>query len=413
MSFPFYIARRYILSRKSHNAINIITGISVGGVAIATAAMICILSVFNGFQDMVAQLFTVFDPQIKVTPAEGKYMAADEQELIKLKEVPGIKVYTETIEDNALLFIGKHQTMVTIKGVDDNFQQLTNINDVLEGTGSFQLHLDVLDYGIPGKGVLHRLGLPGAEFDVPMQVYAPKKGERIDMVTPEESFNNEELYSARLSFQVKQGKYDGSYVLTSLAFARRLFEQQGKVTAVELRVEPGTDISQMKTTIQQLLGDKYVVKDRYEQQEDTFKIMKIEKLISYIFLTFIIMIACFNVIGSLSMLVIEKRDDIHTLHNLGATNQQISSIFMLEGRLISALGAVIGIVIGLLLCWLQDAYGLIRLGNDEGGNFVVNAYPVSVHFWDVVIVLLTVIAVGFIAVWYPVKRLSRISDEKN
>ena len=413
MSFPFYIARRYILSKKSHHAINIITGISVGGVAIATAAMICILSVFNGFQDMVAQLFTDFDPQIKVTPAEGKYMAADEKELMLLKRDPGIKVYTETIEDNALLMLGKHQTMVTIKGVDDNFQQLTNIKDILHGSGAFQLHIDVIDYGIPGKGVLSRLGLPDAEFDVPMQIYAPMKGERIDMVTPEESFNQEELYSAKLAFQVKQGKYDANYVITSLSFARKLFERQGYITAVELRVNPGTDINQMKASIKRKLGDKYVVKDRYEQQEDTFKIMKIEKLISYIFLTFILMIACFNVVGSLSMLIIDKRDDIHTLHNLGATDKQISNIFMLEGRLISVLGAIIGIVIGLALTWLQGTYGLIRFGSENSENFIINAYPVSVHFWDVVLVFLTVVAVGFIAVWYPVKRLSRIKNEKS
>lgn len=405
MNFPFYIAKRYLLSKKSHSAINIISGVSVCGVAIATAALVCILSVFNGFQDMVAGLFTAMDPQLKVVPTVGKFMTADTKELKALKTDEDIDICTETLEDQALLMMNNRQVMATVKGVEDSFEELTNINQILIGEGVFELHADVIDYGILGANLLMQLGL-SADFEDPIQVYAPRKGERIDLNDPRESLNQEELYSPRVGFMVKQNKYDAQYVITNIAFARRLFEREGEVSAVELKVRKGADISKVKERLQQMLGKKYMVKDRYEQQEDTFKIMQIEKLISYIFLTFILMIACFNIIGSLSMLIIDKKQDAITLRNLGANEHQISSIFMMEGRMISLLGAVIGISMGLLLCWLQQEFGLIRFGNSEG-SYIIDAYPVSVRALDMVLVFVTVIAVGFLSVWYPVRRLSR------
>ena len=405
MSFPLYIASRYLLSKKSHHAINIISGVSVCGVAIATAALVCILSVFNGFQDMVAGLFTAFDPELKVMPAEGKFMPADAKELEALRRMDGIEVYTETLEDNALLMINNRQTMVTIKGVEDNFEELTNIDDILFGDGVFDLHADVIDYGILGCNLLLQLGLP-ADFSSAIQVYAPRKGERINLADPRESLNQDELYSPKVGFMVKQNKYDSNYVITNIGFARRLFERQGYVSAVELKMVDGMDLGAAKRKMQKLLGEKYVVLDRYEQQEDAFKIMKIEKLISYIFLTFILMIACFNIIGSLSMLIIDKRQDAVTLRNLGATDKQISSIFMIEGRMICLLGAVVGIALGLTLCLLQQEFGLIRFGNSEG-SYIIDAYPVSVHVMDIVLVFATVVVVGFLSVWYPVRHLSK------
>jgi len=405
MSFPFYIARRYLFSKKSHTAINIISGVSVCGVAIATAALVCILSVFNGFQDMVAGLFTAFDPELKILPAEGKYMAASAPELQRLKKNERIAVYTEVVEDNALLMVNNRQVMATIKGVDDNFEDLTDIGSILYGDGVFELHADVLDYGVAGLGVLQQLGLP-ADFAEPIRVFAPRGGERIDMTDPRESFSEEELYSPNVGFMVKQGKYDAHYVVTGIGFARRLFEREGQVTAVEVRLAAGTRPSAAKKDIERLLGPGYKVLDRYEQQESTFKIMKIEKLISYIFLTFILMIACFNIIGSLSMLIIDKQDDAVVLRNLGATSRQISSIFLFEGRLISLLGAVIGIAVGLTLCCLQQTYGLIRFGSQEG-TYIIDAYPVSVHLSDILLVFATVIAVGFVSVWYPVKSMMK------
>lgn len=405
MSFPIYIASRYLLSKKSHHAINIISGVSVCGVAIATAALVCILSVFNGFQDMVADLFTAFDPELKVVPAKGKFVPADADGLDKLKACKDVKVYSETLEDHALLMINNRQTMVTIKGVQDNFQQLADIDDLLIGGGTFDLGVDVLDYGILGANLLLQLGLP-TDFSTPIQVYAPRKGERISMTDPTESLNHDELYSPGVGFMVKQKKYDSNYVITNIAFARRLFEKQGYVSAIELRLNDGTDISAVKKKIQDMLGENFKVLDRYEQQADTFKIMQVEKLISYIFLTFILMIACFNIIGSLSMLIIDKRQDAVTLRSLGANDKQISDIFMMEGRMICLAGAVLGIVIGLTLCLLQQQCGLVRFGS-SAGSYIIDAYPVSVHVLDVVIVFATVVVVGFLSVWYPVRRLSK------
>ena len=226
------------------------------------------------------------------------------------------------------------------------------------------------------------------------------------MSDPADGFEEDQLYSPNVVFEVQQAKYDRNYILTSIGFARRIFDQQGMVSSLELRLKPGSDFEAVKEHIKQIAGDTYQVMDRYEQQDETFHIMKIEKLIAYIFLTFILMVACFNIIGSLSMLIIDKKDDVVTLRNLGATDRQITRIFLFEGRMISAIGAVIGIVIGLLLCWLQQTYGLISLGSSEGA-FVVSAYPVSVHPEDIIIVFVTVLAVGFLSVWYPVNYFSK------
>ena len=405
MNVSFYIARRYLFSKKSHHAINIISGVSVCGVAIATAALVCILSVFNGFQDMVAGLFTAFDPELKVVPKEGKFMKANTKELSLLRQDADVAVLTETLEDHALLMINNRQVMATVKGVEDSFEDLTGINNILIGDGVFELHADVIDYGILGSNLLMQLGLP-ADFVSPLQVYAPRKGERMNLTDPRESLNQEELYSPKVGFMVKQNKYDSKYVITNIGFARRLFERPEEVSAVEMRLRDGADVEQVKERLRKMLGEKYEVLDRYEQQEDTFKIMQIEKLISYIFLTFILMIACFNIIGSLSMLIIDKKQDAITLRNMGADEGQIRGIFMMEGRMICVLGAVIGIALGLGLCLLQQEFGLVRFGNSEG-NYIIDAYPVSVHVVDIVVVLLTVVVVGFVSVWYPVRHLSR------
>lgn len=405
MNFPFHIATRYLLSKKSHHAINIISGVSVCGVAIATAALVCILSVFNGFQDMVAGLFTSFDPQLKVVPVKGKFMKTNTKELQALRTDPDVAILSETLEDHALLMINNRQVMAIIKGVEDSFEELTNINRILIGDGVFELHVDVIDYGILGFNLLLQLGL-STDFSNPIQVYAPRKGERIDLNDPRQSLNQEELFSPGVGFMVKQNKYDSQYVITNLSFARRLFERPNQVSAIEMRLRAGADLQRVKARLQTQLGSRYQVLDRYEQQEDTFKIMQIEKLISYIFLTFILLIACFNIVGSLSMLIIDKKQDAATLHNLGATQHQIRSIFMMEGRMICLIGALIGITIGLLLCWLQQTFGLIRFGNSEG-SYIIDAYPVSVHPTDILLILITVIAVGFLSVWYPVRYLTK------
>ncbi len=405
MNFPFFIARRYLFSKKSTHAINVISGISVIGVAIATMALVVTLSVFNGFHDLVASFFTSFDPQLKVMPAQGKTIAADDPILTQIRQLPEIAVATEAVEDQALAVFRGRQAMVMIKGVEDNFDQLTHISEILVGDGSFSLHAADLDYGILGIRLAEQLAT-GYSFPEPMKIYAPRREGQFDMTDAENAFEEENLYSPGVLFNVKQAKYDKNYILTNIAFARRIFDQQGMLSSLELRLKPGSNFEGVKKEIKALCEERFVVKDRFEQQDDTFKIMKIEKFIAYIFLTFILMVACFNIIGSLSMLIIDKKDDVVTLRNLGASDQQIVRIFLFEGRLISAIGAVIGIAIGLLLCWLQQEYGLVALGSSSG-SFVVNAYPVSVHPWDIVLVFMTVIVVGFLSVWYPVRYFAK------
>ena len=405
MLFPFFVARRYLFSKKSTNVINIISGISMLGVAVASMAMVVTLSVFNGFSDLVASLFTNFDPQIEITPREGKTAPADDPVLQSIKELAEVEVATECVEDQAMAVYQDRQAMVTVKGVDDNFEQLTHISDILLGEGRFELHAADMSYGIPGIRLAEALGL-GYRYDQPLNIYAPRREGQLDMNAPDEGFVVDSLYSPGVIFSVQQGKYDKGYVLTSIGFARRIFDQQGMISSLELRLKTGSDFEAVKSRISQLAGAKYHVRDRYEQQDDTFRIMKIEKLIAYIFLVFILIVACFNIIGSLSMLIIDKRDDVATLRALGANDRQVSQVFLLEGWLISAIGAVVGILIGLLLCWIQQQFGVIALGRSEG-SFIVDAYPVSVHPWDVVLVFVTVLVVSFLSAWYPVRHFSR------
>lgn len=410
MNFPLFVARRYLFSKKSTHAINIISAISMVGVAVATMALVIVLSVFNGFHDLVATLFTSFDPQIEISPAKGKSAPCDDPILAKVLDIPEIDVATECVEDIALAVYNGNQKMVRIKGVDDNFTELTHINDILLGNGQFDLHAGNLEYGTPGVMLAQEMGL-GARWNGYLHIYAPVKDGQIDISDPTQSFVVDSLISSGVVFCVKQSKYDRHYIVTSTTFARNLFGMQGMLTSLELRLKDGSNFNDVKKKIQDICGDKYTVRDRFEQQEDTFRIMQIEKVIAYIFLTFILIVACFNIIGSLSMLIIDKKDNIVTLRNLGATDRQITRIFLYEGRMISAIGAVVGIALGLLLCWLQQEYGIVRMG-DSDGTFVVNAYPVSVHYSDVLSIFITVLAVGWLAAWYPVHRISGMIDNK-
>lgn len=405
MNFPFYIARRYLFSKKSTSAINIISAISVVGVAVATMALVVTLSVFNGFHDLVASLLTSFDPQIKVVPAMGKTAPADDPLLQKICQLPQVDVATECVEDQAMAVYGDRQAMVTLKGVGESFRELTHITDIVYGEGEFALQAANLHYGTVGIGVAQTLGL-GANWQGFMRLYAPRREGQLDMANPMDGFVTDSLISPGVVFMVKQGRYDKSHIITSLPFARNLFGQQGMLSSLEIRLKQGSDLDAVKEQMKAIVGTKYKVLDRFEQQEDTFKIMKIEKFIAYIFLTFILIVASFNIIGSLSMLIIDKKEDVVTLRNLGADDKQITQVFLFEGRLISAIGAAAGIIVGLLLCWLQQTYGLVALGNSSG-MFIVDAYPVSVHYEDVLIVFITVIAIGWLAAWYPVRMLSR------
>ena len=369
MNFPFFIARRYLFSKKSTHAINIISAISAIGVAVATMALVIVLSVFNGFHDLVATLFTSFDPQLELVPTKGKTAPCDDPILTKIRQLPQVDVATECVEDQALAVYQDRQAMVTIKGVDDNFSDQSHITDILYGDGTFSLHAANLEYGTLGIRLAQTLGI-GAQWDGFLKIYAPMKEGQLDMSNPSEGFVVDSLVCPGVLFAVKQARYDKSYILTSVTFARNLFGQQGMLSSLELRLKDGSDLDAVKKEMQQIAGDKYRVLDRFEQQEDTF---------------------------------IDKKDDVLTLRNLGASDKQIARVFLFEGRMISAIGAIIGIGIGLLLCLLQQEFGFVKLG-DSAGSFIVDAYPVSVHYSDVAIIFVTVLAVGWLAVWYPVTQ---------
>lgn len=404
MNFPFFIARRYVFSKKSTNAINVISAISVVGVAVGTMALVIVLSVFNGFHDLVASFFTNFDPQIELVPTQGKTAPADDPVLDQIRKMPEVSVHTDVLEDQGLAVYGDRQQMVTVMGVDENFTQLTNISDILYGDGEFSLQAANLFYAIPGIRLAQDMGL-GARFEGYLKLYAPvRRGQITELADPSEGFVVDSLISPGVVFAVNQAKYDRDRVICSIGFARRLFDQDGMLSSLQIRLKPGSDLGAVKKQMREIVGSKYRVLDRFEQQSDTFNIMQIEKVLAYVFLTFILMVACFNIISSLSMLIIDKKADVATLRNLGATDKQIRSIFLFEGRIISAIGAVVGILLGLLLCWLQQEFGLVHMG-DSAGSFVVNAYPVSVHYDDVAIVFVTVLLIGWAAAWIPTRKL--------
>ena len=405
-NFSFYVARRYMFSKKSVGAINVISFISVAGVAVGTMALVIVLSVFNGFHDLVASLFTNFDPQIEVVPVKGKTINADAPELDRIRHLDFVDVATDVVEDQAIAVYGDRQRMVTVMGVDENFDQLTNISDILYGDGDFTLRVANLYFGVPGIRLAQDLGL-GTRWTDYLKIYAPvRRGQLTDLDTPTDGFVVDSLLSPGVVYAVNQNKYDRDRIITSIYFARQLFDQDGMLSSLQLRLKPGTDLAEAKREIKAAAGEKFRVLDRFEQQADTFRIMQIEKVLAYVFLTFILIVACVNIISSLSMLIIDKKTDINTLHNLGANARQIQSIFLYEGRIISAVGALIGIGLGLALCGLQQAFGFVKMG-ESSGTFIVNAYPVSVHYWDVLVVFITVILIGWAASWIPARRLRK------
>ncbi len=409
--FTFYIARRYLFARKRHHTTGIIAAISVAGVALATAAMVVTLSVFNGFRDLVASLFTAFDPQLRVSLVEGTAIAADDSSLVALGRHPMVAAVTPVLQDQALVVVHDQQWAVTIKGVGDNFLEQNGLESILYGDGHAVLHADVLDYGIMGIRLAASMGL-GTSYEGGLPVYAPRRGERVNMANPMSSFRRDELYSPGVVFAVGQQNYDATTIVTSLRFAQHLFDREGQVSAVEVRLHDGVGTRSGRRELQRMLGSRFRVSDRYEQQEDTFRIMQVEKFIAYLFLSFILLVASFNIIGSLSMLMIEKRDDCSTLRSMGATRQQVERIFHIEGWLISGLGAAIGLVLGAGLCLLQQHTGLVALGHSEGA-FIVDAYPVSLHGTDLAAVFATVVVVGIVAVSLPVRHMVRSLDYDN
>ncbi|MCC8152913.1 MAG: ABC transporter permease [Tannerellaceae bacterium] len=399
MNVPFYIAKRYLLTKKSQNAINIISLISVGGVIIATVALVCALSVYNGFHDLITLQFSGLDPELKITPATGKVFDPDSPEFRQIKFMPEVEVFSEVLQENALIRYRDRQEVATIKGVDDNFGHLIPIDSILL-EGRFALREDIVDYTTMGIGLASTLGVR-AGFSNPVEIYAPKRDEQVNLTNPATSFTIEYAYVAGV-FMINQPEYDQSYMLVPLALARELFRYEKEVSAIEIKLKENVDKENTKRIIQSILGDSFTVKDRYQQQEAVYKMMQIEKWMTYLILCFILSIAVFNIVGSLCMLMIEKQNDVKTLRHLGANDSFIRRIFLLEGWMISGAGTLIGITIGLLLCYLQTTFGLIQLGQTAGA-FVIEAYPVKVILSDILTVFLTVSTIGFIASWYPVR----------
>lgn len=405
LSFAARIAKRYLLAKKSHNAINIISGISVLGVMVGTTALVIVLSIFNGFGVLFTNLFSAFDPELKITINEGKIFNVEIDELQKVKKHPKVAVFSEVVEENALLKFNEKQMPAMIKGVDEaDFKMMTRIDSILFD-GEFLLYDGAFHRAVPGLGIASVLGL-GAHFIDPLFIYAPKRTSRINLLRPQGSFNESPTFVSGI-FSVQQNDYDNHYVLVSLDLARELFEyDENQVSSVELQLLPGSDLKKAQKEFQQLLGNDFLIQNRHEQQEGYFRIMRIEKWITYLILSFILLIASFNVVGSLSMLIIDKKNDILTLRSLGADQRLIRLIFLLEGWMISITGAVLGILLGSAFSVLQEKFGIIRLGQ----GFIIDTYPSVTQFSDVFLVFITVLLMGFLAAWYPVHYMKNHSS---
>ena len=401
MRVEWKIAWRYLFSKKSQNAINIVSGVSAAGVTVATAALVCVLSVMNGFSSVVETMFSQFDPELRIEPAEGKFFRLDAPEMQAVADLAEVKIFSPTIEETALVRYNDHQLPATIKGVSDQFQELTHIDSIIHD-GYYSVFDGAFDRCVLGRGLAARIGI-NPHFVGGMKVYAPKRKGRVNMMRPDLSLNQAGTFIAG-TFAVDQMQYDDQVMLVSLDFAQRLFDYSPEeATAVELALTDGTNLKKTKRLIRQTLGEQYLVLDHYEQQADFFRISKIEKMMTLLLLAFILLIATFNIIGSLSMLMIEKQDDSRTLATMGATPEILRRIFLLEGWLISALGAALGLVLGLIICLVQEHFGLLKLGN--GTDFVLSAYPVEVQALDILVVALIVLAIGYLSAYIPTRQI--------
>ena len=408
MGYGLQIAWRYLFAKKDFNAINIVSGVSAVAVGVVTAAMICVMSVLNGFGKVVQDMFSQFDPDLKVVPAEGKYFSWSEAEREAIRACGYFEEVCEVVEETALVRYGDQQLPARLMGVDDRFQELTHIDSIITD-GYYSIYDGAFERAVMGRGLAAQLGM-NAHFVGGMHLYAPKREGRVNMLRPEQSLQQGVVFIAG-TFAVNQVKYDDEVMIVSLPLARELFGyDSASVTSLQMKLASGVRTEQAKQQLHAILGERVRIMDRYEQQEDFFRIVRIEKLLTTLLLVFILLIACFNCIGSLSMLIIDKQNDIRILSDLGANLHQIRRIFLYEGWLISALGAVGGLVIGLGLCLLQEHFGWLKLGN--GSDYVLSAYPVSVVGTDVLIVMAAVLALGWFAAWIPSRHIRlNTSDE--
>ncbi len=401
MNLSFYIARRYLLGKKSQNAINIISGISVVGVSVGTMALVIVLSVFNGFDQVVKSLFSSFDPDIKISAIEGKTFVPGESMSSKILSLPGVAAMSEVVEENVLLLYGEKQHIATIKGVDEAFEMVSGIDSMIY-EGAMKLKDRNRAYAVVGQGVAYSLRI-GLSFVDPLFVYTIDRKARINMAQPEESIRRDFIYPSGI-FSIEQG-FDSRYIITPIEFVRELLSYENEVSFLEIKLDPGFAADKVQEQITAIVGQDFHVKNRQQQNELFYRVMKSEKWAIFLILTFILIIASFNIIGSLSMLIIDKKNDIVTLRNMGANRSLIENIFLVEGLLISVIGSLLGMAMGTGISWIQQRFGLIKLSGS--GTFVIDAYPVQIEAVDILLIWITVLLIGWLAARYPVKQISR------
>lgn len=404
MNLPFFIARRYFFSRKISNVIHIIAGISLAGIMVGAFALITILSAFNGFEEVVSKLYNTFDSDLKIAPAQGKYFQADSAKMQQIGKLKGIASITPVIEENALIKYREKQTIATFKAIDPQYLRTTGIDSMIF-LGEPILTDEDVDYALVGAGVGSKLNLNGYDENYLLQIYVPKKGEQT-VLNPEKAFNRKGIFCSGI-FSIQQD-FDSRYILLPISFARDLVQEPTKVTGLEINVKDDGEVEEIGEQVSQILGNDFKVQDRYQQQPLLYKVMRSEKLAVYLVLSFILLIAAFNLIGALLMLAIEKKKDMAILMSMGATPKLIQNIIMLEGLILSFTGAIAGIALATIVCWLQMKYGFVKIA--EGSTFVIQAYPIAFKAWDFVIVLVTVIVLGFVASYYPAHLANRKTD---
>jgi len=374
--------------------------ISIIGVMVGTAALIVVLSVFNGFDGVIKSMYNSFDPDLKITPSIGKVFSLSNEEVVKARTHPAIFDIAESLEENALLKYDDQQYIATVKGVSKNFVDITGV-DTMMVVGDFILENKNQPYAVVGQGVAYFLSL-SLNYINPIVIYVPKREATLSM-SPEAAFNRNYIFPSGV-FGIQQ-EFDTKYIIVPIDYARSLFNYENEVSALELKINPDFNIENVQNELIDVLGESYQVKNRYQQHEAFYKIMKSEKLYIFLILTFILIIASFNIIGSLTMLIIDKKDDIATFRSLGADLKTIQQIFLMEGWMITFVGAVIGLIFGWFICWLQITFEFVRLGG--AGSFIIDAYPVKLIWSDFVMVFITVIAIGYLAAWYPVRYITK------
>ncbi len=402
MHTALFIARRYLFSKKSHNLINVISMITMVGLGIGTAALIVVLSVFNGFEEVIKSNYNTFNPDFLIKSSSGKTISFDAFPREKLLELEGVKDLVKVVEEDVLFKYRDKQFIAKIKGVSENYTKVSPL-DTMMVDGYFVLQEGTSNFAIVGAGVAYYLDINPRAITRFLSVYVPKRG-NASSFNFQTAFNNESIHPSGV-FSV-QSEFDEKYVLVPLRFAKKLLDYEDEITALEIFAETNSDIRAVEKDLRQLLGDAYIIKNRFQQNEALFKVMRSEKTAIFLILVFILILSSFNMIGSISILIVEKLKDIAVLKSMGADRVLVRRIFFIEGFLISFIGSLGGLFFGFMVLWLQQEFGLLQLGGGEGG-FIIDAYPVAMRAIDFVYVFVTVLLIGSLASIYPVRMLTR------